>query len=226
MLKQTLQSYLNKTYPGADINTVHSLGGKAYIRFDLADDHKKDPAERVEQVTERALQIFNDTFPDAGSEIFVLVYEYQDNGIADDSATHLQQQFPPHLFEKFYDQKETINTRFFTKDENGNDVLEKDSGRIIVGKLPARDISVKNILAGIANNETGFEPAINQTIFFFDPSADRAFYMYDDRGCYVFSNEPGKIRDIYTRRNDWIAKYDRQAIEAYFNQPISTGHEI
>src|SRR5690606_42166411 len=91
--------------------------------------------------------------------------------------------------------------------------LDKDEVRIIVGKLPIKDINVKNILTGIANTEMGFDPGIDQRIFFFDPTTDRAFQMYDDRGCYVWSDKADKIRDIYIKRNDWIVEYHNQKLK-------------
>jgi hypothetical protein len=109
-----------------------------------------------------------------------------------------------------------VNTRYFTKNEKGNDLLDKDEVRIIIGKLPATDINTRNILNGIANTEMGLNPGIDQRIFFFDPLTDRAFQMYDDRGCYVWSDKADKIRAIYIKRNDWIVGYHRQEIEEYF----------
>lgn len=40
--------------------------------------------------------------------------------------------------------------------------------------------------------------------------------MYDDRGCYVWSDQADKIRDIFIQRNDWIVDYHRAEIEEYF----------
>jgi hypothetical protein len=96
---------------------------------------------------------------------------------------------------------ETVNTGYFTTDKKGNDVLEKDEVRIIIGKLTIKDININNILNGIANTEMGFESVIAQNIHFFNPSTDKAFQMYDDRGCYVWSDNADKIRDIYLKRN-------------------------
>jgi hypothetical protein len=62
----------------------------------------------------------------------------------------------------------------------------------------------------------GFDPAIEQTIYFFDPLTNKAFQMYDDRGCYVWSDNANKIRDIYINRNEWIVEYHRPEIDEYF----------
>jgi len=219
MLRQELQSYFERVYPYSKIDTEHTLSGQVHIRFELGGEQLENgTTERVNQATERALTIFTDTFQETTNEIFVLIYEYQRGNIFNASNDYLHKQFPANSFAKFYNQMEMVNTRHFTTDENDNDVSEKDEVRIIIGKLPVKDINVKNILNGIANTEMGFDPGIDQRIFFFDPSTDKAFQMYDDRGCYVWSDKADKIRDIYIKRNDWIVEYHRPEIEEYFKQ--------
>jgi hypothetical protein len=218
MLRQELQSYFDRVYPYSKIDTEHTLGGQVHIRFELGAGKDNGTIERVSESTERALTIFNDTFSDPTHEIFVLIYEYQGEDIFNASNDYLHNQFPTDSFKKFYNQLETVNTRCFTTDENGNEILEKDEVRIIIGKLPVKDINVKSILNGIANTEMGFDPGIHQRVFFFDPATDRAFQMYDDRGCYVWSNNADILRDIYIKRNDWIVEYHRPEIEEYFKQ--------
>lgn len=218
MLRQELQSNFDRVYPDSKIDTEHSLGGQVHIRFELGEGRDNGTIERVNQSTERAETIFKDTFNDSTHEIFVLIYEYQGENIFNASNDYLHKQFPADRFKNFYNQMEPVNSRYFTTDENGNDVLEKDEVRIIIGKLPVKDINVKNILTGIANTEMGFDPGIDQRIFFFDPLTDKAFQMYDDRGCYVWSVKADKIRDIYIKRNEWIVEYHRPEIEEYFKQ--------
>lgn len=218
MLRQELQSNFDRVYPDSKIDTEHSLGGQVHIRFELGEGRDNGTIERVNQSTERAETIFKDTFNDSTHEIFVLIYEYQGENIFNASNDYLHKQFPADRFKNFYNQMEPVNSRYFTTDENGNDVLEKAEVRIIIGKLPVKDINVKNILTGIANTEMGFDPGIDQRIFFFDPLTDKAFQMYDDRGCYVWSVKADKIRDIYIKRNEWIVEYHRPEIEEYFKQ--------
>ena len=62
----------------------------------------------------------------------------------------------------------------------------------------------------------GLKPSIGQNIYFFNPLSDLDFHMYDDRGCYVWSDNANKISDIYTKRNSWIVDYHRAEIENYF----------
>jgi len=216
MLRKELQSYFDRVYPYSKIDTEHTLGGQVHIRFELGEDKENGTIERVNHSTDRALTIFNEIFNDQTKEIFILIYEYQGGNSFNASNDYLHKQFPDDRFKKFYNQLEALNTLNFTTNENGNDILEKDVVRIIIGKLPVKDINVKNILNGIANSEMGFDPGIDQRIFFFDISTDKAFHMYDDRGCYVWSDKADKIRDIFIKRKDWIIEYHRPEIEEYF----------
>ena len=79
-----------------------------------------------------------------------------------------------------------------------------------------KDIKVKNILNGIANTEMGFDPGIDQRIYFLDPLTNKGFQMYDDRGCFVWSDRADKIRSIYMNRNNWIVDHHRKEIDEYF----------
>ena len=87
---------------------------------------------------------------------------------------------------------------------------------IIIGKLFVKDIEIQNILSAIAKTEMGFEPKIDQQIFFINPLTNTAFQMYANRGCFVWSNNANKFRDIYVIRNKWIVDYHRLEIDSYF----------
>jgi len=199
MLRQELQLYFDRVYPFSQVGNRHSLPGQINIRFELGDEQSNGTIERVNQATARAVALFNETFDNPEGEIVVLIYEYSEPNSFTASNEYLHRQFPFKLFGEFY-----------------NEVLERNEMRIIIGKLPAKDINIKNILNGIANTEIGFEPGIDQTIFFFDLLADKAFHMYDDRGCIIWSDTADKIRDIYIKRNQWIVDNYRPEIEKYF----------
>jgi hypothetical protein len=212
MLRQELQSYFDKVYPGSQINTSHTLGGQVHIRFELGDRFPNGSAERVNQATDRATTLFTDTFKDPDNDIFVLIYEYQDSNVFEVDRQYLHKQFPDDIFDAFYNQLELANANSFITDENGNETFDTYDVKIIIGKLPVKNINARNILNGIANAEMGFDLCIDQSIYFFDPLTDKGFHMYDDRGCYVWSNSADKIHDIYIKRNNWIVDYHRPEI--------------
>jgi hypothetical protein len=203
MLRQELQLYFNSVYPYAKIDSENTIEGQIHIRFDLGGRHENGTIERVKQATDRAVTLFNDTFPNQESEIWVLIYEYPEPNFYNASNEYLHQQFPSEVFNKFYNQLE----------QSDEDETQK---RIIIGRIPIKDINIKNILNAIANTEMGFEPKIDQRIYFIDPLTDKAFQMYDDRGCFIWSDHPDKIRDIYNKRNKWIVDYHRPEIDSYF----------
>ena len=216
-LRQELQSYFDTTYPYSKIDTEHTLGGQIEIRFELGgEEFENATVERVNHATDRAVTLFNETFENPDKDIWILIYEYEGENIFNASNEYLHKQFPTDSFLKFYNQPEQVNTRYFTKAEKGNDVPKKQEERVIVGKLPAKEINIKGILTGIINTEMGFEPCINQCIYFFDTLTDKAFHIYDDRGCFVWSDSADKIRNIHLRRNDWIVDYHRKEIDEYF----------
>ena len=217
MLREDLQKYFDKVYPNSRVDKEDTLGGQVHIRFELGgEEYKNGTIERVNQAVERACVLFNDTFTDPDNEIWILIYEYEGENIFNASNEYLHQQFPHKRFKEFYNKKEKVITQYFTIDKNGNEIPEEDEVRIIIGKIPSSEINIEEILRGIANTEMGFDPAIDQRIFFFDSISNKAFQMYDDRGCYIWSNDANTIRDTYIKRNDWIIDYHRPEINEYF----------
>jgi Domain of unknown function (DUF3885) len=243
MLRNELQLYFDKVYPNSRIEAEHSLGGNIHIRFELggdesfkiyrngvefewwknrrkmtkADKNNKNihAKKRVDQATARGTKIFKETFSNSDVELWIIIYEYFD-GLFNSLNDYLINQLPLECLRQFYSEIEDINTQMITTDEHGIDSFEKVKARVIIGRVKVSDIKIENIINGIANNEMGFEPNIAQNIYFFDPTTDRAFYMYDDRGCYVWSDQSDKIRDLYNNLKDWIVNFHREEIDKYF----------
>ena len=244
-MKEILQTYLDKTYPNSKVETPHSVFGNIHIRFELGGDemfkiirngteiewwkdrrrmtkidklnYEKYILKSVSQATSRATTLFNETFDNSETEIWILIYEYSD-GLFNKPSDFLLNQFPENIRTTFYDETEQVETQMLTEQEDGSFICDKTEARIIVGKVKVKDIQAEQILNGIANNEMGFEPTVCQNIYFLDPTTDRGFYMYDDRGCYVWSNEAEKIKYLYEKRNSWIVNYHRPEIDKYFIQ--------
>lgn len=214
MLREELQSYIDSVYPGRRIENEYSIGWPIHLRFELGDKLENGTLERVNQAVDRALTIFNHTFDNPEARIWVLIYEYSEPNFFNASNNYLHQQFPEEQFANFYNQVEQLNIP--NTDDNGKDIFDKQEARIIIGKIPVKEINIKNILTGIANTEMGFDPGIDQRVFFFDPFTDKAFYMYDDRGCLVWSDTATKIAELYVKYNNWIVDYHRPEIDQYF----------
>ena len=242
-LRNELQKYLDKIYPNSKIGTPHSIFGDVHIRFELGGDEmfriirdeveiewwnderrmtKADKAnrenhiqKRVSQATARATTIFYETFDNLETEIWVIIYEYS-GGLFNQLTSYLLEQFPQSSVATFYDFKEQVETQMISTDENGVDTIDRVEARVVLGKVKVKDIQAEKILNGIANNEMGLEPSICQDIYFLDPIADKGMYMYDDRGCYIWSDKAEKIKYLYDKRNEWIVDYNRSEIDKYF----------
>ena len=117
MLREELQSYLDQVYPGSQIDTEHTLGGAVYIRFELGAELRNGTKKRVSQAVDRALAIFEDAFPDADNEIFVLVYDYIEGDLFNGTANYIYDQFPKEAFVKFYnkDKRNPSESNILTK---------------------------------------------------------------------------------------------------------------
>jgi len=242
-LREELKKYLDKAYPDSKIGTPHSLFGEVHIRFELGGDKRftifrdgieiewwkdrrkltkadksnqeKHIQNRVSQATSRATTIFHETFDNLETEIWIIIYEYS-GGLFNRLNDYLLKQFPTATVTSFYNKKELVETQMFSTDENGIDTFDKVEARVILGKVKVKDIKAQKILNGIANNEMGLVPNICQDIYFLDPTTNRGFYMYDDRGCYVWSDKAEKIKNLYDKRNEWIVDYHRPEIDKYF----------
>lgn len=211
-MREELQKYLQETfgvhkpYATNNINCDYSIGGQVHIRFELGGELPNGTKERVEQSVQRALTIFEETFEMPDNEIWVLIYEYQRESLFGGIANYLRKQFLAAVFAEFYSQLEMVTNASFDTQEV----------RIIIGKVKVKEINIINILTAIANTEMGFEPSLDERIFFIDSRDNRLFHMYDDRGCFVESNTADNIRDLYLKRNEWIVNYHRAEIDGYF----------
>jgi hypothetical protein len=242
-MREELQKYLDKNYKKSRIESPQSIFGEVHIRFELGGDkpfkiirngvelewwkdkrrmtkadktnYKNHKLNRVLQATTRATTIFNETFDNLETEIWILIYEYE-NGLFNQPNDFLINQFPETIKASFYCKLEQVETQMLSEQQNGDFVFDKTSARITIGKLKVKDIKIETILNGIANNEMGYEPSISQDIYFLDSITNKGFYMYDDRGCYVWSDIAEKINPIYKTRNNWIVDYHRQEIDEYF----------
>ncbi|MBB6464130.1 DUF3885 domain-containing protein [Flammeovirga kamogawensis] len=211
MLREELQSYLDKVYPNSKINLPRSFSKEIHIRFELGGEQDLGSLKRVNQAVDRSLKLINDVFYNT-EEVIVLIYDY--NSLKSING-YLHNQFTQEAFKSFYNNVELINIECSSEIEMSPQD-EKVKARIIIGKLPLKEINFENILKGIANYEMGFDPAVEQNILFFNTEKNIAFEMYDDRGCYVWSNSVSNIKDMYVKRNNWIVEYHKTEIEKQF----------
>jgi hypothetical protein len=222
--------YIIKTFPKSNLNiTFEEIRSDVNIRFELNDiemfqlfrnDKKVSDKEWAEikltkkerklfqehhnqcaiQSTKRAIEIFeNIFFPN--DEIWLVINDFP-NEFFDQEKT-----FKNYLYEQLENREKIQERTIISLDDE--DKIEYQQ-KFYKGKL--EEINYKNILGGIANLEMGRSPKVTQVVF----------YMYDDRGCLVYSNNSEKIRFLYTKYNDCIVDYHRNEIDKIFNKNSNT----
>ncbi len=215
MLRESFKNYLNKFYPNSSITIEHSIGGKISLRFELGDNFNNGTLERVENSVSKAKTLVNEAF-DRTNKIWFLCYDYLGIDLFGEASEYLYKLFPNNIFSNFYHSKEIVTTRFFETNELGESIPEKTDALITIGLIEFNQINFDSIFRGIANREMGFEPNISQSVFFFDYQSDKGFHMYDDRGCYIWSNTPNEIKDLFVKRKDWLVEDYEKLTSKYF----------
>lgn len=162
MLRQQLQSYFDQTNRNSVVENTMSIRNQFTKVHELVDNSENENKARVEKAFAKSKEIFQSIFQNPKSKIFVLIYEFPEPNSSNASNEYLHSQFSN------ISKKQLISSK---------------SNSIHIYKTKLENINWQNILIAIANTDLGLDPAIDQKVYFFDIKNDKAFYMYDDRGC-------------------------------------------
>ena len=206
-LEQKLD-YLGSNIELTDFNTIER-GLKFYLRFELGEPYENGTKERVNQATKRASELFENHF-EKDSELYAVIYDFGDDMFAET---------PNHIYELLKSEniqtqqfEENLATRYFDDEDN----IEKIKGKLTICKAEKNGINYQEIFNGIANTEMGFSPTIHQLVYFFQPKTKKWFWMYDDRGCLMFSNETKDLKLNILKFDKWIVESQREVMEKQF----------
>jgi hypothetical protein len=206
-LEQEL-NYLGSNIELTDFNTIER-GLKYYLRFELGDPFDNGTKERVNQATKRASELFENHF-DKDSELYTIIYDFGDDIFAET---------PNHIYELLKSEniqaqqfEENLATRYFDDEDN----IERIKGKLTICKVEKNGINYQEIFNGIANTEMGFSPTIHQLVYFFQPKTKKWFWMYDDRGCLMFSNKTEDLKLNILKFDKWIVESQREVMEKQF----------
>ncbi|QXP72199.1 DUF3885 domain-containing protein [Polaribacter sp. R2A056_3_33] len=206
-LEQEL-NYLGSNIELTDFNTIER-GLKYYLRFELGDPFDNGTKERVKQATKRASELFENHF-EKDSELYIIIYDFGNDMFAET---------PNHIYELLKSEniqtqqfEENLATRYFDDEDN----IERIKGKLTICKVERNGINYQEIFNGIANTEMGFSPTIHQLVYFFQPKTKKWFWMYDDRGCLMFSNETDDLKLNILKFDKWIVESQREVMEKQF----------
>lgn len=162
MLIEELQLYFERNNGNSKVEDAMSLKNQFSKVSELGKDLENGTLERVNEAAKSAEEIFQSLFKNEESEVFALIYEFPEPNCFNAPNEYLHSQFHNVLDKQ---------------------MISLESSKIFIYKTKLKNISWKNIFRAIANTEMGFEPGIDQKVYFFDIEKNVAFYMYDDRGC-------------------------------------------
>ena len=206
-LEQKLE-YLGSSVKLNDFNTLER-GLKFHLRFELGDPYENGTQKRVEQATKRATELFENHFL-GNSKLYVLIYDLNDEMFA---------QTPNHIHELLSSEKteyaeynENLALRYFESETE----IEWTNGKLSIYLGKRNEIEYSKIFNGIANTEMGFSPTIHQLVYFFEPQTKKWFWMYDDRGCLMFSDKVSDLKTNLNKFDKWIVEAQRREMEKQF----------
>ncbi len=215
-MKQTIQEELKRLLPNTGIDSIF---GDFSMRFELGGEGNSDSSKRIEQATERGIEIYNQLIGE--NEIIIVVEEWEDSWINFEKDKVKENYL--HKVLKNYDLKRIkgpFEQSYYEEDSDGKmverifeDTLECD---LSIGKIILPLNEVKEIIRGIASLEMGGENFITQRVYFFCPKNNTCFNIYDDRGCDIWSKTVKELKPIYENLNSWILNYNRKEIDEMF----------
>ena len=200
--------YLNSTIDLTDFNTIER-GLKYHLRFELGDTLENGTKERVVQATKRATELFKNHI-DENSSVYLVVYDFN-NGMFSQTPNHIYDllKLDDIESEQF---EENLALRYF----DNEDEIERTKGRLSIYRAERNKIKYSEIFNAIANNEMGFTPTIDQLVYFFQPESKKWFWMYDDRGCLMFSDDILYLKHNLEKFDNWIVEAQRPEMEKQF----------
>jgi len=175
------------------------------LRFELGEKLENGTKERVNQAKERALEIFNSCF-EKDNELFVLTYEWN-------TEEDFLARTPDFLYQTLQieksPEKQKLALMYFQDEEP-----EYEDGFLGVYKVKKESISWEELIEGIANMDMGFNPSIHQIVYLFGKSSNKMFWMYDDRGCLIMTQNLNDLKSDFNMHKSWLCEGYKEKIKA------------
>lgn len=222
-MNETIRKELNRLIPNSGIESIF---GEFTIRFELGGEGNEDSTKRIDQATSRGIEIYKQLIGE--NEVILVIEEWENSWIKAAQGEEIKESYLDSLLQEYELKriKGPFNQTYYEEDSNGNRIEkifdEKIDCDLTIGKINLPLNEVKSIIKGIASVEMGGVPFITQRVYFFSPSNQSGFNIYDDRGCDIWSNSIQELRPIYKNLNDWILEYNRKEIDEMFEKEKTT----
>ncbi|MBP3951745.1 DUF3885 domain-containing protein [Bacillus suaedae] len=221
-----VKEYLNTYFPGLCLGASLYNQWDTGIHFELGEgiyqikDDDTLNLDRFERVYKQSLSIFNFLFSEQ-DDIFLVtnVYHHKSNKKRM-RQTKVYDRFLKNKKLKFNVRQETLP--FIFADEEEADGCY--TSRFFL-KCKKRDLDYLLLIKAICNEDFPLKPKLGgengsyyPDVFFINASKNIIFFIYDDRGCEVISDQIEALRPLYNEYKNWIAEYNREEVEQTFKQ--------
>ncbi|MDP4196985.1 MAG: DUF3885 domain-containing protein [Bacteroidota bacterium] len=197
--------YIKSTFPEANLAHNPIRFSNVYLRFELGANYGNGTKKRIEQATKRAVQIFEKIF--TKDDQLILVIKRWINPDADIISTDTKE----YLFSLIMNiDPSSTYSEIIPADEYSEDPCEQT-----LAEVNAKDLDYYNIIKGIIHHEQGKYPRIYETIYFINKASNIIYYLYDDRGCLIYSDGPDRLKELYNELKGWIV--DHAPEKEYFD---------
>lgn len=212
MSNNLLESYLKEHFPDLVLESPLFYQAKTGIRFELGVPYRGiEHPSYFTNIQLRSTLLFDELF-DKDSNILVVVKSYQ--SIEPYCCFNQGEDvFPRYIKNKnIVNNVECVETEKHYE-ENGD--LSGVSYQYIL-KCKKEDIDYKGINLAKSHMDFAIKPYISDGVFFINTDKHIIFFMYDDRGLDIVSEEKNSLSNIYEKYNDWILDYDKVKIDNIF----------
>jgi hypothetical protein len=182
------------------------------IRFEIgvSDSYTSYDEVYVKNALHRAVAIFNELF-DKDDIIYIIVNSFEDdpNDLAGDTASGVRL-FINHI-------QNECKFPFVSKDKpDSPPYSESFSCTRHIIQASVKDIQTENLMEAIIWSDIDGRNNFGGCVYFVNPKNGIIYWLYDDRGLDVITNEKTNLKQIYIKFNDWILDYDRERINGIF----------
>lgn len=198
-MKSEFEKYLNNNKLKIDLTDFTTIE-KSFnhsLRFELGDGFENGTKERVQQAKERALKISNSCF-EKDKELYVLTYEW-------DSEGDFLARTPDFLYQTLKvdksREKRKLALMYFQ-----NEKPEYEEGYLGVYILKKETVKWEDLIEGIANMDMGFNPSVHQNVYIFGTTSNKLFWMYDDRGCLIMTQNLIDLESDFNAHKNWLCE--------------------
>ena len=220
----SFQDFIKAYFPDSNLHPTESFVTHTnHLRFELGDGFENGTTERVERCVEKAIKIFESVFNDQ-DEVYILINSFEHDGGEDfykSTNGYLESQFS-YFDEIIKDENIVITSetdKFYNIEKEISEIMTITTHHIQkIFKIDLTSVNYVNILRGTANLEMGLSPAISDNVYFINKSKKIVFYMYDDRGCMVYSSGIESIRFLYDDFYEWLVEYHIEIFNDLFRR--------